>query len=130
MSEQLPVPPMDPARASELSRQVTGIAATLLDAMISGSSGEDDSTASASERMVLRAMRPLTKQIKAALLARISRSDPARVEIMMGATATALESILYHSPGDPLPRYRFDWDAQGELHLVPLEAPEPVAASA
>lgn len=129
MSEQQPVPPMEPARASELTRQVTAIAATLLDAMISGSS-EGESTDSPQERMVLRALKPLMRPIRGLLLSKISRSDPARVEIMMGATATALESILYHAPGEPLPRYRFDWDAAGELRLVPLEAPEPVAASA
>jgi hypothetical protein len=121
---------MDPARASELSRQVAAIAALLLDAMISGSSEGDDSTASRQERMLLRTLKPLMRPIRGLLLDKISRSDPARIEIMMGATATALESILYYAPGDSLPRYMFDFGADGELRLAPLPAAEPVAESA
>lgn len=45
----------------------------------------------------------------------------------MGATATALEGILYYAPGEPLPRRRFAWAADGTMTLVPLEEEEPPA---
>lgn len=72
-------------------------------------------------------LRPMVPKIRSLLLSKLSSADPAKIEALMGATATALESILYQAPGEPLPRLRFEWTAAGELVLVP---DEPVAVSA
>jgi hypothetical protein len=115
---------MDQARAEELRRQLAAIAATLFDAVLRPA--EDASTASASERMMMRVLRPWIPKLRDACLSRLSNADPVTLERLVGATATALESILYYAPGTPLPRARFDWTPQG-LALVPRDAPADVA---
>ena len=70
----------------------------------------------------MRAMKPWIPKLRDTLLAKLSEADPVTVERMIGATATAIESILAQAPGEPLPRFRMDWDpANGHLVLIPLE---------
>lgn len=68
----------------------------------------------------MRAIKPWIPNLRNALLSRLSSADPATLEVLVGATATALESILYYAPGEPLPRMRFDWTADGKLRLAPV----------
>lgn len=70
----------------------------------------------------MMALRPWIPKLRDTLLAKLSEADPVSVERILGATSTAIESILAQAPGDPLPRYRIDWDSDGVLVLVPLEA--------
>jgi hypothetical protein len=125
---------MDPARAAELRRQLSAIAATLFDAVLAPAKTSDPSTgqASPSERMMMRVLRPWIPKLRDALLSKLSEADPVNLEVLVGATATALESILYYAPGDALPRFRFEWridEATGrpDLSLVPREAPAAIA---
>ncbi len=121
---------MDPQRADELRRQITAIATAVLDAITSAPSTAT-STDSAQDRMLAKALRPLLPRIRSALLSKISASNPVTLEVLAGATATAIESILYWSPGAPLPRYRFDWRPDGSIELVPdVPAPDAEAVSA
>lgn len=77
------------------------------------------------------ALRPSLPKLRAVLLGRLSETDPAAIERLLGAVSTAIESVLYHAPGDPLPRYRFAFSDAGELLMVPLEEPaEELAADA
>jgi len=118
---------MDPARAAELRRLMTSLVTSALDRVLRDLAA-GASTASFSERALLAALRPLLPQFRAVLLSKLSEANPAGIEQLMGATATAIESILYHAPGDPLPRQRFDWDEAGQIRLVPLDSPELVSA--
>lgn len=70
----------------------------------------------------MAALRPSLPKLRAVLLSKLSEADPVGIERLMGATSTAIEGILYHAPGEPLPRCRFDWTPDGQLTLVPLEA--------
>lgn len=72
-------------------------------------------------------LRKFLPRLRSEFLGKLSSADPVTLERMMGATATAIESILYYAPGDPLERYRFDWSPDGTLALIPDER-EPVAA--
>jgi hypothetical protein len=54
-------------------------------------------------------------------LSKLSEANPAGIEAVLGAVATAIESILYYAPGDPLPRRRFDFAPDGSIVLVPLD---------
>lgn len=68
-------------------------------------------------------MKPWIPKLRDTLLAKLSEADPVSIERLVGATATAIESILAQAPGDPLPRFRMDWDAgDGHMVLIPLEA--------
>jgi hypothetical protein len=72
--------------------------------------------------MMMKVLRPWIPKLRDTLLSKLSETDPVSVERMMGATALAIDSILAQAPGDPLPRYRMDWDpTDGHLVLVPLE---------
>lgn len=66
---------------------------------------------------------PLLPKLRDALLARLSNADPAALEAMIGASASALESILYYAPGEPRPRYMFRWatnpDGTPRVELAP-----------
>ncbi len=119
MLEAPPAPiAMDPARAEALRRQLSAIAATLLDAVLAGL--EAPSTGSASEQVLTRAIRPFLPRLRSAFLSRLSDADPVTLERLMSATATAIESILYYAPGEPLPRFVFSWtDAGLELRPAP-----------
>lgn len=72
----------------------------------------------------MRVLRPWIPKMRDGLLSRLSSADPVALERIMGATATALEAILFYAPGTPQPRYRFEWIA-GQLTLLPHE---PAAA--
>lgn len=69
----------------------------------------------------MAALRPSLPKLRNVLLAKLSEADPAGIERLMGATSTAIEGILYHAPGEPLPRMRFAWTPEGALTLVELE---------
>lgn len=115
----------DPERATELKRQLNGIALALLDSVMRE---PGDSTAgrptTAKEKMLARVLRSALPSLRDALLARLSEADPAGLERLIGASASALESILYYAPGEPQPRFRFDWQ-QGpdgwSVDLVPVD---------
>jgi len=69
-------------------------------------------------------MRPWLPKLRDALLRRLDDADPAALEAMIGASATALESMLFYAPGEPLPRYVWRFAADGSVNLEPL-VPEP-----
>jgi hypothetical protein len=119
--EAPPAPPMDPARAAELQRQMTAITTALIDRVLADIAA-GQSTGSVSERLLMAALRPYLPKLRAVLLSKLSEADPAGVERLLGATSTAIEGILYHAPGEALPRMQFGWTAEGSLTLVPLEA--------
>jgi len=80
----------------------------------------------------MRVLRPWVPSLRNALLHKLSEANPVTLEVLVGATATALESILFYAPGTALPRFRFDWVPDPEtgrpkLELVPLEAPAAIA---
>lgn len=111
----------DPARADEIRRQLRALTLTLF-AWTAREPDPERSTAS--ERMLSRVIRPLLPRLRDALLLRLSSADPAALEAVIGASATALESILYWSPGTPLERFRFRMttgpDGAPAVELVPL----------
>jgi hypothetical protein len=112
---------MDPARADHLRSQLIQASMLILDKVLTDVQAAGGSTASASERLLLLALRPTLPRLRSVLLSRLSAADPAGLEAVMGATATAIESILYQAPGEPLPRRRFEWTADGALILIPIE---------
>jgi hypothetical protein len=108
----------DPERAAEIRRQLRGLAL----AMFSWTARPPDLAAStATERLLAAAMRPLLPKLRDALLSRLDSTDPAALEAIVGATAAALESILYYAPGDPLPRYAWTFEADGSINLAPVD---------
>jgi hypothetical protein len=113
----------DPARADEIRRQLRGLALALF---AWTAQPPDPAASTASERMLARVLAPLLPRLRDALLARLSSADPAALEAIVGASASALESMLYYAPGEPLPRYAFRWttDAEGapRVELVPAAA--------
>lgn len=64
-------------------------------------------------------------RLRDALLSRLSSADPESLEAIIGACATALESILYYAPGPARPRYAFTWttepDGSSGVRLVPRD---------
>lgn len=119
--------PMDPARSAYLQDQLRGILHTLLESMARADPMEAASTAS--ERMMARVLRSQIPRLRDALSSRLSSTDPRGIERILGATATALEAILYYAPGTPEPRMRFEWitppDGPPVLSLVPDESRGP-----
>lgn len=101
--------PMDPARAEALRSQLRGIALTFLEAMARPDPAEA-ARSTASERMMARVLRSQIPRLRDVLLSRLSATDPRGIERIIGATATALESILFYAPGVPEPRFRFEWE--------------------
>lgn len=114
-------PAMSPERAAALRGQLTGVATALLDAVLAGLEGP--STGSLQERAVTSAIRPFLPSLRSAFLNRLSEADPVLLERLMGATSTAIESILFYAPGDPQPRWVFDWTPDG-LAIHPLDPPD------
>lgn len=74
---------------------------------------------------MVRALRPFLPKLRATFLAKLSTSDPAGLERLMGATATTIETILLDAPGEPMPRWAWQWlPGEPAPHLVPLD-PRP-----
>lgn len=114
-----PLPELtDPARAEYLRQTLTQVVALLVQQMLS-EVGSTDSP-SPGDRLMLAALRPWIPKLQTVLLSKLSEVDPLMAERILGATATACESILAQAPGTPLPRYRAEWDADAKLVLVPL----------
>lgn len=120
--------PPQPEREAEIRRQLTGIATALLDAVLVNQEASTE-PGSLNERLATQAMRRFLPTIRGMFLARLSKADPATLERLMGATSTAIESILYYAPGDPLPRYLLDW-RDGGLVMTPAPAEEAALADA
>jgi hypothetical protein len=110
-------PSMDPERAAALRRQMIGLATSIIDRALADVAAAP-STASVSERLLLAALRPQLPKLRLVLLSKLSEANPAGIEAVLGAVATAIESILYYAPGDPLPRRRFDFTPDGSIILV------------
>lgn len=119
-----------PEREAEIRRQLTGIATALLDAVLvnQAEAASTDSPASLNERLATQAMRKFLPTIRGMFLARLSKADPVTLERLMGASATAIESILYYAPGEPLPRFVLEWRDEG-LTMVPAPAGEQAEPS-
>lgn len=112
---------VDPARAAELRRQLRGLALALFS--WTAADPADLARSTATERLMARAIRPWLPKLRDALLSRLDSTDPAALEAMLGATATALESILYYAPGEPVERFVWRFHANGGVELVPAGAP-------
>lgn len=121
MSENVPSA-MGPERAAYLSRATVAVAARLVSQMLDELAAPSMGSSSVQDRMLMGALKPWIPKLRDTLLAKLSEADPVSMERILGATSTAIESILAQAPGDPLPRYRIDWDADGVLVLVPLDA--------
>jgi hypothetical protein len=65
------------------------------------------------------ALRPWIPKLRDVALERLEAADPAALEQLLGAAATMLESIVYHAPGDPLPRRVIAPDELGRPSLQP-----------
>ncbi len=46
----------------------------------------------------------------------------------MGATSSAIESMLYYAPGEPLERWIFEFGADGSVLIKPAPTDEPEEA--
>lgn len=64
------------------------------------------------------ALRPWLPKLRDIAVGRLAAADPATIEKLLGATASAAEAILAHAPGDPLPRHVLGADADGRPALV------------
>lgn len=119
-----PLQAIDPERAAYLTRTMVAVAAALVGQMLDDlARPSTDSPSSLTDRMMMGALRPWIPKLRDTLLAKLSEADPVMVERMLGATATALESILSQAPGEPLPRFLMDWDpADGHMVLIPVAA--------
>lgn len=73
----------------------------------------------------MKAIRPWLPSLRDSLLKRLADVDPAALEAMIGASAYALESMIYHAPGTPLPRYAWRFLEGGGVVLEPVDAPPP-----
>lgn len=121
MSENVPST-MDPERARYLTAATVAVATRLVGQMLDElSAPSTDSQRSLPDQLMTRALKPWMPKLRDTLLSKLSEADPVMVERVLGATSTAIESILVQAPGEPLPRYRIDWAADGALVLVPLD---------
>lgn len=114
-------PAMAPDRAAYLRAATHAIAQRLVAQMLDELAAPSTDSASLQDRLMLRALTPWIPKLQAVLLSRLSEVDPVSLERTAGAVALAIESVLAQAPGDPLPRYRVDWDEAGALVLLPLE---------
>lgn len=115
-------PTVAPERADYLRRAATAIATRILAQMLDELAAPSTDSPSLGDRAMLAVLRPWIPKLRDTLLSRLSEVDPVSLERNAGAIALAIESLLAQAPGDPLPRYRMDWDADGRVVLVPLEA--------
>ncbi len=122
--ETVSLPPMDPARAAYLRETITRLAghlvARLLEPAASDPSTDSSSGLGLQERLAMRAARAALPTLQRLLMTQLSELDPTSLEIWMGASALALESLLEQAPGEPLPRHALAFDAGGNLMAVPL----------
>lgn len=128
MPDPSTTPPAQPEREAEIRRQLTGIATALLDAVLLNQEASTE-PGSLNERLATQAMRKFLPTIRGMFLGRLSKADPVTLERLMGATSTAIESILYYAPGEPLPRFVLEW-REGGLAMSPAPAEEPALADA
>lgn len=120
--QQLEAPAMDPARAEYLRRTVAGLVSAAVAQMTAEPpDGSTDSSSSMAERLMMRAISPWIPRLRDMILSRVSSADPADLERWMGAGASALESILWQAPGEPLERFRIEFGPDGRPALVPVE---------
>lgn len=123
-----PASPASPSpadeRADHLKAQLRGLALVLF-SWTARDPDLDHSTVS--ERLLARAIRPWLPKLRDALLSRLEATDAASLEAMIGATATALESMIYYAPGDPMPRYAWHFRDDGAVELVPAAELAPAA---
>lgn len=122
MLETTTSPAVAPERAAYLSRTATALATRLLAQMLEELAAGSTDSASLGDRAMLAVLRPWIPKLRDTLLSKLSEVDPVSLERNAGAIALAIESILAQAPGDPLPRYRMDFDSAGRLVLLPLEA--------
>lgn len=121
MTENVPSE-MDPERGRYLREVTVAVATRLVGQMLEDlAAPSTGSPSSAADRLMIKVIQPWIPKLRDTLLSKLSEADPVSVERIIGATATAIESILAQAPGTPLPRYRIDWDDQGALVLVPLD---------
>jgi hypothetical protein len=114
-----PAPTQSPERAAHIRSQLQATAGWLMGAALADLAGSTDSGSSPRDRLLSTALRPLLPKIRDTALERLGAADPAHLEQLLGAVATTLESILYHAPGDPLPRCVIAADDAGRPALVP-----------
>jgi len=119
-------PAIDPERADYLRRTMLAVASRLLEQMLTEIGAGSTDGGSFTDRAMVRVLTPWLPKLRALFLAKLSEAEPESIERVMGAFATAIESILAQAPGAPLPRHYVDWDADGRLVLVPF--PEPTDA--
>lgn len=111
-------PAMTPERQDYIRRAILAVSTTLVDMMLTDLAAPSTDSLSTSERLMVGTMRPFLPRLRAAFLGKLSESDPASLERLMGATATALEQILAQAPGEPLPRWAWVWNGTA-YELVP-----------
>jgi hypothetical protein len=126
---ELAEPAMSPERAAYLMRALTTLATVLIDSMVAdlvaGSPGSTDGEASLSDRLMIRTLRPFLPKLRATFLDKLSGSDPAGIERLMGATSSTIETILGQAPGEPMPRFTWQWlPGEPRPTLVPFD-PRP-----
>lgn len=114
-------PTLAPERAAYLRAATNAIATRLVGQMLAELAEPSTDSASLQDRMMLRVLTPWIPKLQAVLLSKLSELDPVSLERTAGAIALAIESVLAQAPGDPLPRFRVDWDELGHLVLMPLE---------
>lgn len=115
-----------PERAQYLRGAMTAIAARLVGQMLEElADPSTGSPSSVTDRLMMKAVQPWIPKLRDVLLSKLSELEPVSLERTMGAVAMSIEALLAQAPGDPLPRYRADWDDAGRLVLIPLEEPAP-----
>jgi hypothetical protein len=124
----LEAPAMTPERAAYVMGALTALARVLLDGMLADlevgqlSTGSTAGADSLTDRLMVRALRPWIPKLRATFLDKLSVGDPAMVERLMGATSTTIETILADAPGEPMPRWAWEWlPGQERPSLVPLD---------
>jgi hypothetical protein len=123
---ELAEPAMSPERAAYLMRALSQLATVLIDSMVAdlvaGSTDSTDSGGSLSDRLMVRTLRPFLPKLRATFLDKLSGSDPAGVERLMGATSSTIERLLDQAPGEPMPRFTWQWlPGEPRPTLVPYD---------
>lgn len=127
--DELPGPVMTADRAAYLSRALVALATVMIDSMLAdlaaGSTASTGGDSPLSERMLYRLLSPQLPKLRAVFLDKLSTSEPAGLERLMGATSSTIETILAQAPGDPMPRWTFEWlPGEARPRLVPVD-PRP-----
>lgn len=119
---ELPDVIQTPERGLYLSRAVSALATVLVDSMLSDLDGAGASTGGRLDRAMTMALRPWMPKLRGMFLGKLSETDPAGLERLLGAVSTTIETILRDAPGEPLDRWTYEWlPGEAAPHLVPLD---------